>query len=163
PVVQAHLDADRAAAAAVLREARAQRLRHRATRVARLPGVADVAVERALAGLRDDLARGPDLAVVFEAGTPSQLASEVRAEALHERLLGRRAARGECRQPELGQARGGLRADSRQQPRRRLREARARLLAAEHDEPGRLLRVGCDLRDELVRADADRAGQLRGV
>ena len=44
---------------------------------------------------------------------------------------------------------------------RRVGEARAGLLAREHDEAGRLLGVGGDLRDELVRADADRAGQLR--
>ena len=38
-------------------------------------------------------------------------------------------------------------------------EARARLLARQHDEPTRLLGVRRDLRDEPVRADPDRAVQ----
>ncbi len=91
-----------------------------------------------------------------------QLAPEVRAEALHEQLLGSGGEGRERGEAERGQAGGGLRADARHEPRRRAGEALARLHAVEHDEAGWLLRVGGDLRDELVRADADRAGELRG-
>ncbi len=87
---------------------------------------------------------------------------EAGAEALDEQL-GRRGAHGrERRQPQLTQARGGLRPDPRHEARARPAKARAGLLAREHDEARRLLGVGGDLRDELVRADAHRAGQLRG-
>ena len=51
----------------------------------------------------------------------------------------------------------GLGPDAGHEARRRVGEARARLLADRHDEPARLLGVGGDLRHEPVRADADRA------
>ena len=87
-----------------------------------------------------------------------QLAAEVGAEALAQHPLGGLRNSRERGQPQLGQPRDGLRPDARHEPRRRAGEARARLLAAEHHEARGLLRVGGDLRDELVGADAHRAG-----
>ena len=79
-------------------------------------GIVDVVVERPLARLGDDLARGADDAVVLEARAAAQLEPEVRAEALDEHALGRGADGRERGQPQLGQARGGLRPDPRHQP-----------------------------------------------
>src|SRR5438067_987226 len=75
---------------------------------------------------------------------------------------GRAADGGEGRQTELSQTPRGLRPDPRYQPGVRGAEALARLPAAEDHEPGRLLGVGGHLRNELVGADAHRAGELRG-
>ena len=64
--------------------------------------------------------------------------------------------------PSGVEALGGLRADPGTRPGGEPREARAGLLAGQRHQPGRLLGVGGDLRDELVRPDPDRAGQPRG-
>ena len=161
-VVEADLDPDRAPAALVRGEARAQLTGHRAQRIAQPRWIVDVLVEGPLARLRDDLALRADDPVVFEARATSQFESKIRAEALDEHPLGRGADGGERGEPQRRQARRGLRPDPGHQSRRGLGEARARLLAREHDEARRLLRVGGDLGDELVRPDADRADQLRG-
>ena len=76
--------------------------------------------------------------------------------------LGRLGQRRQGRQPEGVEARGGLRADPRDQAGRRAGEALAGLFAGQRHQPGRLLGVGGDLGDELVRADAHRAGEPRG-
>ena len=103
-VVEAHLDADGAPAAPVRGEARAQLARHPGQLGAQLRGVVDVAVEGALARLRDDLARGADLAVVLEARAAAQLAPEVRTETVDQHRLGRGGERGERGEPELAPA-----------------------------------------------------------
>ena len=99
--------------------------------------------------------------VVFEARAALQLAAEVRAEALDEHAARRR--RGELRRacvspsaasraavfgPIPGTSPGGAAA--------KRAHACSRVSTT---KPGGLLRVGGDLRDELVGADADRAGQ----
>ena len=93
-VVEANLDPDRAPAAPVGGKARAQLIGHHAQRLAHHGGIVDVVVERPLARLRDNLARGADDAVVLEARAASQLDPEVWAEPLD-----KHAARARRRRP----------------------------------------------------------------
>ena len=77
------------------------------------------------------------------------------AEALDEQLLGRARRRAASVVSPSSASRAAVFGPMPgHQPGRRGGEALARLLAREHDEAGRLLGVGGDLRDELVRADA---------
>src|SRR5207253_8903927 len=86
-VVEAHLDADRAPVPLMRAEALAQLAGHARERVPQLALVAEVAIERALARLRDDLARGADLGAGFKPRAAAQVGPQARAEALDQRLL----------------------------------------------------------------------------
>ncbi len=101
---------------------------------------------------------------VLEPGPLLELGGEPGAE-MREASRGwrRRGERGQRVDAEPAQALGGLRTDARHEPARRRSEPLAGLLAAQHDEPARLLGVGGDLGHELVRSDADRAAEAGGL
>ena len=123
--------------------------------------IVDVAVESALARLGDDLALLAHLPVVFEVGAAAQFTAVVGPEALDQRRLGCSGQLAQRAQTHRLEPRGRLRPDPGDQPGRRAGEALTRLLARQHDKSRRLLRVGGDLRDQLVRPDPHRADELR--
>src|SRR5262249_32776369 len=141
-VVEANLDADRAAASIAFGERGAQLADELFEDLLETARVGDVPIERRLARLRDDLALLGDGRLVLEAGAALKLGGEAQTEALGELLFGRCGELGERVDPQRPQPLSRLGADPGDQATRRRAEALAGLLPREHHEPAGLLRIG---------------------
>ena len=101
-------------------------------------------------------ALGLDDVGAVEVHAPVQVVPVAAAEAAREVLGIGLLDRADRREAERGEALDGLGPEAGDDPRRGARQPPARLLAAHGHEPARLLEVRGDLRDQPVRADADR-------
>ena len=161
PVVEPHLDPDRAPGEVARAQAAAELLGERGDVPRHLRLVGDVDVEGRLGRLRLRLADRLDRGLVLEAGAGGQPAAHARAEGA---LQGDRVVRaqiGQAADPHPLQLLDRLRADAGDEARGRGGEALQRLLAGENDEAGGLAQLADDLGQQPVLRDPDRAGEPR--
>lgn len=164
-VVVAQLDADRAANVAfaleILRHARAQAreyLRERLAVLARMevPLEGRFAADGLGFGTRDD---GPVIDAVRGIMEPGAITAP---EITLQKIRVGRSQLGNRRNAEAGELLGSLWPDAVDLAHGQRPDARLDILDAQQGDAIRLLEVGADFRQELVRRDADRAGEAGG-
>jgi hypothetical protein len=165
-VVEAQLDADRAPCVALALEVGGQPLaQHRedATERGAVAHRMQVALERRLAADRDGLAvrhDGPVVDTACRVGEPGAVAA---TEMLDEPAALARGEVADRTHVQRLEPRGRLRPDAVDAPRRQRPYARRNVGRGQHRQPVGLVELRGDLREQLVRRHADRAGQPGGA